>query len=143
MDDQNPPVLQKPSDATLKQIDFVIQGLEDGKYKEIAKAVEFHQKLKGDDEPTYFTSLLKVIEMQQNRIQNLEIDIGAAQSKEINLGNRLDELENMLNDYKQSMRGVANAILTLANPDPFDQNFTNVPHKHDGEMFINTWKAKF
>ena len=104
MDDQNPPVLQKPSEETLKQIDFVIQGLENGKYKEIAKAVEFHQKLKGDDDPTYASGLWAFIEMQQRRIQSLEIDLGQAQSKDIDLTNRVDELETMLNDYKQCMR---------------------------------------
>lgn len=135
--------LQKPSDETLQQIDFVIQGLENGKFKQLAKEVEFHQKLKGDDDPTYFAGLWKLIEMQQSRIQSLEIDLGQAQSKEISLDNRLDEFENMLTDYNKNMRGIANALLVLGNPDPFGQDFTTAPHKHDAEQFVSTWKAKF
>ena len=135
--------LQKPSDETLQQIDFVIQGLENGKFKQLAKEVEFHQKLKGDDDPTYFAGLWKLIEMQQDRIQSLEVDLGQYHSKQITFDNRIDELENMLNDYKANMRSIANGLLMVGRPDPFDQDYTTAPHKHDAETFVTTWKAKF
>jgi hypothetical protein len=141
--DSNPVILQKPSEETLKQIDFVIQGLENGKYKEIAKAVEFHQKLKGDDDPTYASGLWAFIELQQNRIEDLQLENDNSISKIIDLTNRTDELENRLADYTANMRGIANALLKLGNPDPFDQDYSTVPHKHDADTFITNWKSKF
>ena len=141
--DNNPVTLQKPSDKTLKQIDFVIQGLENGKYKEISKAVEFHQKLKGDDDPTYITSLWEFIESQQRCIHDLQIDRDTERNKAIDAETRITDLESKVNNYNTDMRGVANALLTLSNPDPLGQNYNLNVDTSSAESFVNEYKNKY
>lgn len=52
------PTIDKPSDETLEKIDFVIQGLENGLFKDLSKKIDFHQKLKdGRTFPLYQESI--------------------------------------------------------------------------------------
>ena len=133
--------MKKPTQETIKKIDYIIQGLEDGRFTEISKAVEFHQKLKGDDEPTYFTDLLT--ELQVIRQDMLDLEARIRPLEDHGMKQRLDDIEAMLVDYQRNMRGIANGLLILAKPDPFDQDYTSAPNKHDAEQFVNDWKAKY
>ena len=131
--------LQKPSEETLQQIDFVIQGLENGKYKEIAEQVKFHQKLKGDDDPTYISSLWAFIENQQKCIHDLQLTLSSEVNNRIELGSRIQELESTLTNHARDMRGIAGGLVKLARPDPFDMDYTMNCDMAATEAFINEY----
>lgn len=115
--------MTKPSDETLKQIDFVIQGLENGKYKELAKEVEFHQKLKGEADPSYFQSLIIALETAQ-------IDITRLEQQTRQLETDLYQTKQDLNDeYTKTLtrdidiKVLGKAIKYLMAPDPLGKNY--------------------
>ncbi len=116
-------LMKKPSDETLKHIDFVIQGIENGKYKELAKEVEFHQKLKGEDDPNYFQSLIFALEAAQidiTKLENLTIqqDNDIRQAK-IDLETEYQKVQTLENDVKV----IAKGIKYLMNPEPLEKNY--------------------
>lgn len=136
-------LLDKPADETIQRIDFVIQGLENGQFKDLAKKVDFHQKLKGEDAKRFIGSLIDTIEEQQQEINSLYSDTSMLREELRQVRDKVEHQETMLVDYMRNMRGIANGLLILAKPDPFDQDYTTAPNKHDAEQFVNDYKAKY
>jgi len=136
------PMIDMPEDETLEKIDFVIQGLENGQFKELAKKVDFHQKLKGEDSKRFVKSLVDVIDAQANELVNIQDRLSREQQQVTNLENRISELEMMLQNYMRNMRGIANGLMKLSVGDPLNQgnNYINLT---DTENFIDEHKNKY
>lgn len=115
-DENTMQTITKPSNETIKQIDFVIQGLENGKYKELAKEVEFHQKLKGKTDPNYFRSLIDALETAQYDINNLE---QLTQQLKTDLENR----RVVSQTHEADIKLLGKAIKYLMSPDPLTKSY--------------------
>ena len=138
--------MKKPTQETIKKIDYIIQGLEDGRFTEISKAVEFHQKLKGDDEPTYFTDLLT--ELQVIRQDMLDLEARIRPLEDWQMKEKVQNIEVMLQDYTKNMRGIANALAILADPQPplsggLQTGATRYYNEADAEQFISGYKDRY
>jgi len=142
------PIIERPSDETLEKIDFVIQGLENGQFEELAKKVDFHQKLKGEDTKRFIKTLLEVIEAQSFELNSLRSDLGTQTQKVDDLSSRLSELEYLLQDYVKNMRGIANGLAILADPPaPLHGGLTTGATRYyneaDAEQFISGYREKY
>ncbi|MHA1290032.1 MAG: hypothetical protein ACTSPB_21835 [Candidatus Thorarchaeota archaeon] len=135
--------IEKPSEATIEKIDFVIQGVENGLFKDLSKKIDFHQKLKGEDSKKFVESLLAFVEDQQKCIHDLQIDLSTERSKSIDAEVRITELETKVNNYNTDMRGVANAFIAIANPDPLGQNYAINIDQSAVDNFITNFKSKY
>lgn len=113
--------IQRPTDETIQQIDFVIQGLENGKYKELAKEVEFHQKLKGEDAPSFLSSILVALEDAQFEIINLTEQNQLARQDINDLMLRLNDLETAKQTNQTDIQTIGKGIKYLMSPDPLDK----------------------
>ena len=116
-------VIKRPTIETIQQIDFVIQGLENGKYKELAKEVEFHQKLKGADAPDFLLSILVALEEAQIEIVKLQqltdtqhLDLREYEARIIDL-----EAHKQTND--SDVQTIGKAIKYMMSPDPLDKAY--------------------
>ena len=108
---------------TVRTIDYILRGLQLGKFDETAKQVEFLEKLSGEVEPKYIATLLK-------RISTLEVDLSLAQTDNLNLEQRVNQLEQYkteteakFNDINNDMQSVAAAIRNLFEPKPLTKNW--------------------
>jgi hypothetical protein len=136
------PILDKPDDATLDKIDFVIQGVENGLFKDLSKKIDFHQKLKGEESKRFLKSLIGVIEAQAQELNSLRSELGNERERGLNLDSRLIDLEDKVNNYNADMRGVANALLAISNPDPLKQGGMYLDEVA-AQNFINSYKQKY
>lgn len=136
------PNIDKPSNDTLDKIDFVIQGLENGQFEDLAKKIDFHQKLKGEDSKRFIKTLLEVIDAQAFELNSLRSDLGNEQHRVSELENRVTELETMLSDYIRNMRGIANGLIMATRNDPFNQSGQYL-NESDAENFVNDYKSKY
>lgn len=136
------PNIDKPSETTLEKIDFVIQGIENGQFEDLAKKIDFHQKLKGEDSKRFIKTLLEVIDAQSNELNSLRSDLGNERNKTMDLEARLLKLEDILFDYTRNMRGIANGLLMVTRNDPFNQDGQYL-NESDAENFINDYKSKY
>ena len=116
-------LMDKPSDETIKQIDFVIQGLENGKYKELAKEVEFHQKLKGADDPNCFQSLIFALEAAQIDITKLEQQTQQQQDAITMLKGSVADEQYKTQQLETDVKTLGKAILYLMSPDPLNKSY--------------------
>jgi len=116
-------IMIRPSDETLQKIDFVIQGLENGKYTELAKQVEFHQKLKGENDPSYFQSLINALEAAQIDIVKLEQQTMQQERTLMNAQSDLMNAEQKLRDQDTDIKTLGKAIRYLMAPDPITKNY--------------------
>ena len=94
---------------TAQKIDYLIQGMADGKFDEVAKKIEFVKKLSGDHAaPRYFQELLHRIDVLEEEKHELK--------------NKLMELEtkhmNDMNELRGDQATIARAIQWLMKPDP-------------------------
>ena len=135
--------IEKPSEETIEKIDFVIQGVENGLFKDLSNKIDFHQKLKGEDSKKFVESLLAFVEDQAKCIHDLQLSLENELNKSIQAEVRISELENKVNNYNTDMRGVANALLTLTNPDPLGQNYNLNIDTSAAQCFVDTYKSKY
>lgn len=115
--------LDRLETETVQKIDFIIRGLELGKFDDTAKKVEFLGKLAGDESPQYIAKLLDRISKleytninQGTEISNLTIKLSQLETDKITLETRINTLEN-------SMQTVAKAIRQLFEPAPLKSNY--------------------
>ena len=140
------PTLDLPEDETLEKIDFVIQGLENGQFKELAKKVDFHQKLKGEDSKRFIKSLIDVINAQELQLQLARqdlLDLEARLRYFEDMKQQLMDMQNLVQKYNQDMRGIANALLQIHYPDPLGQNYNLSIDDIAAENFVNDYKQKY
>lgn len=112
---------------TAQKIDYLIQGMADGNFDEVAKKIEFVKKLSGDHAPPqHFQELLK-------RIDELEQENHALKGK-------VRELEatvtNEVTDLQNDIRTVAKAIQWVMKPDPLASEL------YDVEQFLSKHGAR-
>jgi len=136
------PSIDKPSDETLEKIDFVIQGVENGLFEDLSKKIDFHQKLKGEDPKKFIQSLLDVIGAQEQRIEDLSMSLDTTRRDMVDAQTRVSQLEDKVNNYNTDMRGIANALLTIANPDPLGQSATYIDDVA-AEQFVTKYKQAY
>jgi len=136
------PILDVPNEETLEKIDFVIQGVENGLFKDLATKIDFHQKLKGEDSKKFIKSLIDVVNAQAEEIQTIRRDNHDLEQRIQMNESRIIDLESKVNNYNTDMRGVANALIKISNPDPLGQNNT---YTDDAaiESFVNMYKQKY
>jgi len=115
--------ITRPSDETIQQIDFVIQGLENGKYKEIPTEVEFHEKLKGADAPDFLYSLIHALEAAQLDILNLQNRTDQQGIDITDLQQRLDTLEIRERTSQADTVVMAKGIQYAIEPKPLDKSY--------------------
>ena len=115
--------IERPTDETIQQIDFVIQGLENGKYKELAKEVEFHQKLKGADAPSFLLSILVALEEAQIEIIKLQLKTDQQNTDIDELTQRINDLEVHKNTTTTDVMTIGKGIKYAISPDPLDKAY--------------------
>jgi len=116
-------MMQKPTEETIQKIDFVIQGLENGRFTELAKQIEFHEKLKGSATPDYFGSLIDALEvaesdivMLRSQVAKLEAETTQQRQQLIDSGYKTDCLEG---DIKE----LGKMIKYLLEPKPLEKSY--------------------
>jgi len=115
--------IKRPTDETIQQIDFVIQGLENGKYKELAREVEFHQKLKGKDAPSFLLSILVALEEAQTEITKLQQVTNAQNDELIDFRNRICNLEMAKQTNDSDIQTIGKGIKYAIDPSPLEKNY--------------------
>lgn len=136
------PIIDKPDEETLEKIDFVIQGVENGLFKDLSKKIDFHQKLKGEDSKHLLASMIAVIEAQASELENMQERLQREQNTRMSMETQISELEEKVSNYKQDMRGIANALIAIANPDPLGQGSTYVDDVA-AEQFVTKYKQAY
>ena len=116
MDDTKVQKLDTLDEQTIKKIDFIIRGLELGKYDDAAKKVEFLGKLSGEAAPTYIAKLLERIHQLEVQVQDLDLNQQTDKTKIIGL-------ENQVNTLNSEMSTIASAIRHLFEPKPLSKNW--------------------
>jgi len=113
----------RPSDETIQQIDFVIQGLENGKYKELAKEVEFHQKLKGEDNPDFLFSIFHALEEAQIEIIKLRQLTDQQHTDLREYEARIIDLEAHKSTNDGDIQTLGKGVKYAIDPSPLDKNY--------------------
>ena len=112
---------------TAQKIDFLIQGVSDGKFDEVAKKIEFMKKLGGDHgDPSYLQDLLRRIDILEEEKHELKNKISEMQQKHYN------DTEELKND----MAVAAKSIQWLMKPDPLASEL------YDIENFLSKYGAR-
>jgi len=110
-------------ETTVQTMDYILRGLELGKFDETAKKVEFLGKLSGDKAPRYVATLIKRITDLEFENRELRVDVDSSYNKIVLLENYKMETEAKMNGFDQDMRDVAAAIRQLFEPQPLKQNW--------------------
>src|SRR6056297_2101775 len=91
----------KLTNETAQKIDFLIQGVESGKFDEVVKKIEFMKNLSGDhDLPTY--------------IQDVISDIRTLENDYMNVQSRIEQLEAAMSDFEQLKKETQQDMLEIA-----------------------------
>jgi len=110
-------------ETTVQTIDYILRGLELGKFDETAKKVEFLGKLSGDKAPKYIATLIKRITDLEFENKELRVDVDSSHNRIILLEQYKTETEAKVNGLDQDMRDIATAIRQLFEPQPLKQNW--------------------
>lgn len=127
-------------EKTVQTIDYILRGLELGKFDETAKKVEFLGKLTGDQSPKYIAKLLERINTLEIDARNLETELANERS---NFDNWKIDIDEKLRNHSRDMRGIAGGLGYLGNPDPFGNNYNNNWDTNATEQFISEYKSKY
>ena len=127
-------------EKTVQTIDYILRGLELGKFDETAKKVEFLGKLTGDQSPKYIAKLLERINTLEIATRNLEVELANERSEYQNWKIDIDE---KLRNHSRDMRGIAGGLGYLGKPDPFGTDYNNNWDTNATEQFITEYKSKY
>ena len=115
---------------TAQKIDFLIQGVEDGTFDDVAKKIEFVKKLGGDfDAPAYLQELLRRIDTLEEEKHDMKSTISSLTESAAKHRNELDSLTS-------DMHNIAKAIQYLLKPDPLANEL------YDVEQFVSKYGAR-
>lgn len=117
------PKLEKLDEKTVQKIDYIIRGLELGKFDETSKKVEFLGKLSGDPAPGYIEKLLSRISQLEKENGTLESDNIRHESKIIEIEANHLEAERKITALEDDMTTVAKAIQYFMHPDPLGSSY--------------------
>lgn len=115
-------------EKTVQTIDYILRGLELGKFDDTAKRVEFLGKLSGNQTPKYIAKLLsRIKELELSEVQH-STDLTAIES-------RLIIIENKNNDLTIDLGAIASGLRQLFEPQPLKkswnyQEINNFCNKH-------------
>ena len=101
---------------TVQTMDFILRGLELGKFDDTAKKVEFLGKLSGDETPKYIATLL-------SRIDELEIVASNSANTEADHLNRIVQLESQNMNLTTDLQAIASGLRQLFEPSPLKNNW--------------------
>lgn len=94
---------------TAQKIDFLIKGVEDGKFDDAVKKIEFMKTLSGDfGTPTYIQSLLERIDRLEEERHSMTEEINTL---------RADFITHQ-SDVNNDMNSIAKAVQYFMKPDP-------------------------
>lgn len=122
-DQQTLPKLEKLDEETVQKIDYIIRGLELGKFDETSKKVEFLGKLSGDPKPGYIEKLLSRISQLENENAQLEVESGQHMNRIIQLETTKTDIEGRINTLENDINVVAKAIRQIFEPKPLKDNW--------------------
>lgn len=120
-EEKNP--LDKLEDETVQKIDFIIRGLELGKFDETAKKVEFLGKLSGDNAPKYIAKLLSRITELENKVISQGMEMSNLTFKVTQLETDKANMEVKIISLETNMKTVAKAIRQLFEPRPLTDSY--------------------
>jgi len=124
-------------EKTVRTIDYILRGLELGKFDDTAQKVEFLGKLSGENEPKYIATLLKRISELENHVAGQESAINTHLNRLIELEQYKVESEAKLNTLQNDMRSVAIAIRQIFEPKPLKNSYD----MSDIDTFCNRYGA--
>jgi len=127
-------------EKTVQTMDYILRGLELGKFDEAAKKVEFLGKLSGDQSPKYIAKLLERINTLEREAINLEAKL-ANERREFD--DWKVEIDEKLMSHTRNMRGIASGLGYLGNPDPFGSDYNSNWDTNATQQFINEYKSKY
>ena len=110
-------------DETVRTMDYILRGLQLGKFDETARKVEFLGKLSGENEPKYIATLLKRVLDLEHSLQEAYSNINDLQSQISQLELYKTESEAKVNNLQNDMNDVAMAIRQLFEPKPLSKNW--------------------
>ena len=117
---------------TVQKIDYLIQGVADGKFDEVAKKIEFMKKLGGDFEaPGYMQELLRRIDTLEEEKHELKGLLREQIAENINRSNEI-------NDLRTEMGTVAKFMQWQMKPDPLASelyDIENLISKHGARKY--------
>lgn len=116
-------MMQKPTEETIQKIDFVIQGLENGRFTELAKQIEFHEKLKGSATPDYFGSLIDALEVAESDIIMLQSQMSVVEAENNKQRQQLIDLEYKNNCLETDIKELGKMIKYLLDPKPLEKSY--------------------
>ena len=108
---------------TVRTIDYILRGLELGKFDDTAQKVEFLGKLSGENEPKYIATLLNRISELESHVAGQESAINTHLNRIIELEQYKVESEAKLNNLQNDMRSVAIAIRQIFEPKPLKNSY--------------------
>lgn len=116
------------SDKTVRSIDYILRGLELGKFDETAKKVEFLGKLSGDEVPRYIATLLNRIDELETISEEYRTDISSLES-------RIAATESQNMNLTTDLQAIASGLRQLFEPKPLSnswdmQEINNFCSKH-------------
>ena len=127
-------------EETVQTMDYILRGLELGKFDETAKKVEFLGKLSGDQTPKYIAKVLERIETLEKEVIDLEVALANERS---NFEAWKTDINEKLMNYTRNMRGIAGGLGYLGKPDPFGADYNNNWDTSATQQFINDYKSKY
>lgn len=120
-EEKNP--LDKLEDETVQKIDFIIRGLELGKFDETAKKVEFLGKLSGDNAPKYIAKLLSRITELENKVISQGMETSNLTFRVTQLETDKVSMEVSITTLETNMKTVAKAIRQIFEPKPLSDSY--------------------
>ena len=115
---------------TAQKIDFLIQGVQDGKFDEVAQKIEFIKKLSGDhDAPSYLQELLRRIDTLEEEKHEMKMQIDDLTQRNMQHRNEIDGL-------KGDMNAIAKGLQWMVKPDALASELFEI------ENFISKYGAR-
>ena len=106
---------------TAQKIDFLIEGVEEGKFDEVAQKIEFMKKLGGEHTPpSYLQDLLVDIQTLQFQYSQQRTLTSELEQQYINLQTEHEALKNSI---QTDMTRIAKALQYLFKPDPLNNSY--------------------
>lgn len=130
-------------EKTVQTMDYILRGLELGKFDEAAKKVEFIGKLSGDQSPKYIAKVLERIDTLEKLVIDLQHELDKERHSRTTLENWKIHIDEKLINHARDMRGIAGGLGYLGKPDPFGSDYTNNWDTSATEQFINEYKSKY
>ncbi len=110
-------------EKTVQTMDYILRGLELGKFDETSKKVEFLGKLSGDKSPKYIAKLLERITQLETEVKQTDYEMSQHLNRIVQLEYDKTNTEGRINKLTDEMQTVAKAIRQLFEPKPLRDSY--------------------